>query len=199
MYLGSPPQVRGKQKAAALNYLPIGITPAGAGKTGGKDRSGVSNGDHPRRCGENVCRRNICMSFAGSPPQVRGKLDESVLTAIFYGITPAGAGKTPLIVFQSTAPGGSPPQVRGKHLGGAPYSKSPRITPAGAGKTVRTGRRSRFSRDHPRRCGENWSILRFGRKPPRITPAGAGKTLRVLLKMQPHRDHPRRCGENSLI
>ena len=33
VYLGSPPQVRGKQKAAALDYLPIGITPADAGKT----------------------------------------------------------------------------------------------------------------------------------------------------------------------
>ena len=118
---GSPPQVRGKHARSFASTSADGITPAGAGKTGGKDRSGVSNGDHPRRCGENVCRRNICMSFAGSPPQVRGKLDESVLTAIFYGITPAGAGKTPLIVFQSTAPGGSPPQVRGKPV----KSKSP--------------------------------------------------------------------------
>ena len=155
----------------------------------------------------------------GSPPQVRGKHDTTVPAVRQYRITPAGAGKTrhgrtdsgchrdhprgcrenhKLTVMCSDGKG-SPPQVRGKHLGGAPYSKSPRITPAGAGKTVRTGRRSRFSRDHPRRCGENWSILRFGRKPPRITPAGAGKTLRVLLKMQPHRDHPRRCGENSLI
>ena len=31
--MGSPPRMRGKQKAAALDYLPIGITPADAGKT----------------------------------------------------------------------------------------------------------------------------------------------------------------------
>ena len=131
---GSPPQVRGKHARSFASTSADGITPAGAGKTGGKDRSGVSNGDHPRRCGENVCRRNICMSFAGSPPQVRGKLDESVLTAIFYGITPAGAGKTPLIV---------------------PINRAGRITPAGAGKTFEEMKKNRPNRDHPRRCGEN--------------------------------------------
>ena len=118
---GSPPQVRGKHARSFASTSADGITPAGAGKTGGKDRSGVSNGDHPRRCGENVCRRNICMSFAGSPPQVRGKRVPPQYLHVFRRITPAGAGKTPLIVFQSTAPGGSPPQVRGKPV----KSKSP--------------------------------------------------------------------------
>ncbi len=51
--VGSPPQVRGKQKAAALDYLPIGITPAGAGKTFFRVFPRFAIWDHPRRCGEN--------------------------------------------------------------------------------------------------------------------------------------------------
>ena len=52
-FIGSPPQVRGKQFAANVRALPTRITPAGAGKT----RTGASiinrQEDHPRRCGEN--------------------------------------------------------------------------------------------------------------------------------------------------
>ena len=70
--------------------------------------------------------------------------------------------------------------------------------------------------DHPRRCGENFSVFHIKRKsfgsPPqvrgkrilnpnlmcasRITPAGAGKTRHLLNGGNNLWDHPRRCGEN---
>ena len=93
---GSPPQVRGKHARSFASTSADGITPAGAGKTGGKDRSGVSNGDHPRRCGENALNR-VPINRAGR-------------------ITPAGAGKTGEKQEPMRRKIGSPPQVRGKHL-----------------------------------------------------------------------------------
>ena len=55
-YVGSPPQVRGKQFGDFRVQHPSGITPAGAGKTGLCGVSLFAPRDHPRRCGEN-CRR----------------------------------------------------------------------------------------------------------------------------------------------
>ena len=93
-FLGSPPQVRGKQFCSFQNLVDNGITPAGAGKTMAEIDSRCGRWDHPRRCGENDGRR-ICTKFdKGSPPQVRGKpaLDDTAHIAV--RITPAGAGKT---------------------------------------------------------------------------------------------------------
>ena len=52
-YLGSPPQVRGKQLDELQTEIDERITPAGAGKTHNKELSGIRCKDHPRRCGEN--------------------------------------------------------------------------------------------------------------------------------------------------
>ena len=140
------------------------------------------------------------------------------------GITPAGAGKTgsrldtlltaqdhPRRCGENLSLGlrllhtlGSPPQVRGKlHL--PPHrSALRRITPAGAGKTVRVIVRVHSNKDHPRRCGENYSNANaitcptgsppqvrgkpaFGGKNSfrvRITPAGAGKTTVKQYRVQ---------------
>ena len=52
-YLGSPPQVRGKPRKVLRRVVGVGITPAGAGKTGGAVARPAAFWDHPRRCGEN--------------------------------------------------------------------------------------------------------------------------------------------------
>ena len=111
---------------------------------------------------------------------------------------------------------GSPPQVRGKPPEDFPGAAAFRITPAGAGKTLSIGRTFRISKDHPRRCGENFKfvnlpILASGSPPQvrgkltgstslqpllRITPAYAGKTSAMYTRGQYHEDHPRVCGEN---
>ena len=50
--------------------------------------------DHPRRCGENQTTDRGKGQFAGSPPQVRGKLCNHIFFCTTRWITPAGAGKT---------------------------------------------------------------------------------------------------------
>ena len=94
------------------------------------------------------------------------------------GITPAGAGKTPIEdnayaeirdhprrcgenAFMAVCFGfvlGSPPQVRGKRLSMLLPELSTGITPAGAVKTLIISVIFNRRRDHPRRCGENASL-----------------------------------------
>ena len=58
--IGSPPQVRGKQKPPARVFRPLRITPAGAGKTNRNRQREGGRRDHPRRCGENA---KTCLSW----------------------------------------------------------------------------------------------------------------------------------------
>ena len=154
--MGSPPQVRGKHNRATSAECCPRITPAGAGKTLVFDGETVVGGDHPRRCGENLLKNPVPLTFAGSPPQVRGKLSLSTKINGLFGITPAGAGKTRhpccternvwdhprrcgenFAAFPSAArTSGSPPQVRGKRNPTYEDFGEDRITPAGAGKTI---------------------------------------------------------------
>ena len=92
--IGSPPQVRGKPANNAKLLHCVGITPAGAGKTGHINRIRLRNWDHPRRCGENSQVFYPVWGLCGSPPQVRGKLASFATGDSVIGITPAGAGKT---------------------------------------------------------------------------------------------------------
>ena len=94
LYIGSPPQVRGKPCRCTALRKRCRITPAGAGKTFLPLGMSRISRDHPRRCGENHYTCFVRSANIGSPPQVRGKLssDKPILSAT--GITPAGAGKT---------------------------------------------------------------------------------------------------------
>ena len=106
--------------------------------------------------------------------------------------------------------------MRGKLENLSPNILGRRITPAGAGKTRQPFVHFPGVQDHPRRCGENFAVLRLtvciSLSPPqvrgklfagstrdfwlRITPAGAGKTDCDTDHFRADRDHPRRCGEN---
>ena len=103
--------------------------------------------------------------LSGSPPQVRGKLDNGLAASYGVRITPAGAGKTrrrrreisckrdhPRRCGENVDTGiekleiaGSPPQVRGKRRLTKRFENTLRITPAGAGKTVAWARKIRAS------------------------------------------------------
>ena len=110
---------------------------------------------------------------------------------------------------------GSPPRVRGKGPPQLLRCRVEGITPACAGKSL-----NRFSNhilvwDHPRVCGEKYSLAccpwpasgspprvrgkgadcPADRDPDRITPACAGKRTRQLHRNCAVRDHPRVCGE----
>ena len=114
---------------------------------------------------------------------------------------------------------GSSPLVRGAleppcrlvHCGG--------IIPARAGSTPTSRDPHRQSRDHPRSCGEHWSLpavlstaagssplvrgapllVRDGSPQPGIIPARAGSTLCFRTAEANRRDHPRSCGEHFMV
>ena len=70
------------------------ITPAYAGKSF-CDQLGVQvRRDHPRLCGEKVCRLMQLRSSTGSPPPMRGKELHSCRDQQRDRITPAYAGKS---------------------------------------------------------------------------------------------------------
>ena len=171
--------MRGKPFRDWCAGLPSGITPAGAGKTLLLLLCSLLFQDHPRRCGENVYISRICANCAGSPPQVRGKLNRFKPKFNRFRITPAGAGKT-CHHFARKRNGwdhprrcgenryqhgnivdllGSPPQVRGKLTQSSMSILHTGITPAGAGKTVCRCMRQCQYWDHPRRCGENFPTV----------------------------------------
>ena len=94
LHKGSPPRVRGKQRARVCAWYVRGITPACAGKTSGILSACSSAQDHPRVCGENPYGRESHGGNQGSPPRVRGKPLVLGCMESLLRITPACAGKT---------------------------------------------------------------------------------------------------------
>ena len=157
--------------------------------------------DHPRRCGENLIIRLYTCTYAGSPPQVRGKLCAAHCRLCGNMDHPRRCGENSEITICPFGHKGSPPQVRGKPVSHLSIFPGFRITPAGAGKTRQPFVHFPGVQDHPRRCGENLlksqAVCLDGGSPPQvrgkqvaqcsqphqtgITPAGAGKTPFPLL------------------
>ena len=132
--LGSPPRMRGKAHALKKRPLPVGITPAYAGKSSFLSGCTRMPRDHPRVCGEKL-RGAVRFSTAiGSPPRMRGKVYQSTRRKHGPRITPAYAGKRfqhvpqletgqdhPRVCgekwkvqFSGSMGSGSPPRMRGK-------------------------------------------------------------------------------------
>ena len=173
---GSPPRMRGKQRGEADERVQPGITPADAGKTAYPPLYTANIWDHPRGCGENLRDWVARNAAAGSPPRMRGKRKTARAHSGRFGITPADAGKTPVLRndlqnardhprgcgenaddFAACADQkGSPPRMRGKRFERYSGSQAERITPADAGKTCLTVTRAIGIWDHPRGCGENY-------------------------------------------
>ena len=171
---GSPPRMRGKVGWSAERSGPEGITPAYAGKRSGLSGLALSDGDHPRVCGEKPVAMHTRMTSAGSPPRMRGKAASACLTSFQTGITPAYAGKStrpcssivqygdhPRVCGEKKAglmkvqlTGGSPPRMRGKAALSASAAGSEGITPAYAGKSPCRKSAKPAGGDHPRVCGE---------------------------------------------
>ena len=153
--LGSPPPMRGKVIFASCHLAEAGITPAHAGKRPSRFCRRVLLKDHPRPCGEKCILVQKMCDLVGSPPPMRGKVFQAILTLLGARITPAHAGKSrPYMVtltqrkdhprpcgekppkpLSRHGARGSPPPMRGKVLR-QPYSiLLIRITPAHAGKS----------------------------------------------------------------
>ena len=166
--------MRGKVGNRPGGQLPVGITPACAGKSSGHMQRFGTSGDHPRVCGEKAVLLMCSCHSRGSPPHVRGKGRLAGAVSGCNGITPACAGKsnafTASTVMQrdhprmcgeksTTSPRwtmakGSPPHVRGKGTSRELKRFSSGITPACAGKRVIHDRKDGRAQDHPRMCGE---------------------------------------------
>ena len=91
---GSPPHVRGKECINGAGKLPIGITPACAGKSPWALRRPGGRRDHPRMCGEKSMKSTLRKVALGSPPRMRGKVGRTLYLVAGERITPAYAGKS---------------------------------------------------------------------------------------------------------
>ena len=171
---GSPPRMRGKERAGLHAGRHPRITPAYAGKRIKLRKRHSICGDHPRVCGEKFSSVMRQTSRRGSPPRVRGKELHPVCVGGTHGITPACAGKSfrdnlvsrqlqdhPCVCGEKfiiscvvVTPMGSPPRMRGKVLLPAGVSSGLGITPARAGKRRRYPGPEHRRQDHPRACGE---------------------------------------------
>ena len=85
--------MRGKGVLFSTLYFRIRITPAYAGKSSLYTHFVSLLLDHPRLCGEKLKSMSNNATPEGSPPPMRGKDDLQKLFAVFFGITPAYAGK----------------------------------------------------------------------------------------------------------
>ena len=152
---GSPPRMRGKVSSSGGQSVSTRITPAHAGKSASFASSNPVTKDHPRACGEKICKNRRAMFDGGSPPRMRGKVLRLRRQREADGITPAHAGKRgtgecrcPTHRDHPRACGekhffrndhfrrrGSPPRMRGKETAQIPVSRVRRITPAHAGKS----------------------------------------------------------------
>ena len=91
---GSPPPMRGKAWNSMCFFVFSRITPAYAGKSQAVPAAFPRRGDHPRLCGEKWCDHTATEWNPGSPPPMRGKVQQMLKTSQYERITPAYAGKS---------------------------------------------------------------------------------------------------------
>ena len=94
---GSPPRMRGRVDSIETGDLVHGITPAYAGKSGKIQKWPCAPWDHPRVCGEEWGGVLKEAARKGSPPRMRGRGVRHREGAHSPGITPAYAGKSPIL------------------------------------------------------------------------------------------------------
>ena len=90
--------MRGKESKRSGTTSRHRITPAYAGKSTGGGLDGTFYKDHPRLCGEKSDRCQSHMWKTGSPPPMRGKGFSAFEFYVDFGITPAYAGKSMVII-----------------------------------------------------------------------------------------------------
>ena len=110
---------------------------------------------------------------------MRGTLQLNIQLCRVGGIIPAYAGNTdPFAMSPNTT--GDHPRICGEHMGGdyrrirrrgsSPHMRGTLLSggerfgllgiiPAYAGNTMQNGRQTRVSKDHPRICGEHFSVV----------------------------------------
>ena len=188
--------MRGKDGETIWHAAYFGITPAYAGKSRLMISSMLRTWDHPRVCGEKRIPAIPPMLPMGSPPRMRGKDGETIWHAAYFGITPAYAGKSRLMISSMLRTWDHPRVCGEKPSKLGMRVRFPGITPAYAGKSPFKWFFQVVLGDHPRVCGEKHLAVTEseldtgspprmrgkGSAPPRghplpgITPAYAGKS-----------------------
>ena len=92
--VGSPPRMRGKALFDLDAQSLSRITPAYAGKRPPAGWEPCRGQDHPRVCGEKDQPISRAEHEEGSPPRMRGKVEDAVSNIEDTRITPAYAGKS---------------------------------------------------------------------------------------------------------
>ena len=107
--------MRGKDPRKNDNAVDAGITPAHAGKRDTLVLRIEHIRDHPRACGEKMIKMARNITWAGSPPRMRGKAVAESIKQCTYGITPAHAGKSPVVADTLITAGDHPRACGEKH------------------------------------------------------------------------------------
>ena len=182
---GSPPRGRGKDFTEESEVQGNGITPAWAGKSAFAKDDKQKRRDHPRVGGEKRCSWGDSTREQGSPPRGRGKVHSICLELRQHGITPAWAGKSPLVT-RLYALAEDHPRVGGEKLSSILSSSSTvGSPPRGRGKEAGCGPQKLPAMDHPRVGGEKNSRLMSMNFMLGSPPRGRGKAAskaRLLLK-----------------
>ena len=135
---GSPPHVRGKGPCVVYSVCKERITPACAGKSRACARGLTRARDHPRMCGEKICKKGGRREKSRSPPHVRGKDEFLPVLPQDSGITPACAGKSQTTRRVFPVLRDHPRMCGEKYLRIAVFVLLLWITPACAGKRILT-------------------------------------------------------------
>ena len=151
------------------------IIPAHAGNTLSISPGQRAAPDHPRACGEHLCKAGLGPEWCGSSPRMRGTPRIQDAPWPRRRIIPAHAGNTgqgnrnclglvdhPRACGEHTSScqsksfsGGSSPRMRGTRDGGRSRHVVLRIIPAHAGNTCLDRIEITSRPDHPRACGEH--------------------------------------------
>ena len=176
--MGSSPRMRGTPCKALESADYKGIIPAYAGNTDWTVYDPVRHGDHPRVCGEHPTMPYGFAAAAGSSPRMRGTLWLPQRKRCGSGIIPAYAGNTgnlalnlmnwrdhprvcgehATVTVPPTDSTGSSPRMRGTHMVILPQICDTGIIPAYAGNTPCRAPAWNWWRDHPRVCGEHYTL-----------------------------------------
>ena len=158
-------------------------------------------------------------TLSGITPAYAGKSGYGGYWCNRCGDHPRLCGEKINLTNDETITEGSPPPMRGKAFSSPRDQYIFRITPAYAGKSPKQFSGILHFQDHPRLCGEKfslWSVQFFpiGSPPPMrgkatiiqsvisaigITPAYAGKSVHFIQIDNHYKDHPRLCGEKLYL
>ena len=215
---GSSPHTRGARRGLAGRRRFLGIIPAYAGSTLGREFGEFAGQDHPRIRGEHSRARWRSNGSRWIIPAYAGSTHSSSSPRFGPWDHPRIRGEHRYVEMTLHKNGGSSPHTRGAHHQRRRVGPDEGIIPAYAGSTIRPPSRSRRRGDHPRIRGEHsWPVDVGGAEggssphtrgaptfsamlspPLGIIPAYAGSTRHAVLRNSTFRDHPRIRGEHFL-